>query len=129
MRDHNLGVVYAAETGFKLASDPDTVRAPGVAFIRRDRVEEVGDIEGFWPGAPDLAVEVISPSDTYADVQEKVFDWLEAGTHMVILVMPRKRAVTVYRSMTDMIMLTEHDTLDGKDVVPGWKIPVGELFS
>jgi len=129
VRDHNLGVVYAAETGFKLASNPDIVRAPDIAFIRRERVEDVGDLEGYWPGAPDLAVEVISPSDTYTDVQEKVFDWLEAGTRMVILVMPRKRVVTVYRSMTDMIMLTEHDTLDGEDVVPGWKIPVRELFS
>jgi Uma2 family endonuclease len=129
VRAHNLGVVYAAETGFKLASNPDMVRAPDVAFIRRERVEEVGDVEGYWPGAPDLAVEVISPSDTYADVQEKVFDWLEAGTRMVILVMPRKRAVTVYRSLTDMIMLTEHDTLDGGDVVPGWQIPVRELFA
>ena len=129
VRDHNLGVVYAAETGFKLASNPDTVRAPDVAFIRRERVQEVGDAEGYWPGAPDLAVEVISPSDTFADVQEKVFDWLEAGTRMVILVMPRKRAVTVYRSLTDMMMLTEHDMLDGGDVVPGWKIPVRELFS
>ena len=129
VRAHDLGVVYAAETGFKLASNPDVVRAPDVAFIRRERVEEVGDAEGYWPGAPDLAVEVISPSDTYADVQEKVFDWLEAGTRMVILVMPRKRAVTVYRSLTDMMMLTEHDTLDGGDVVPGWKIPVKELFS
>jgi Uma2 family endonuclease len=129
VRAHHLGVVYAAETGFKLASNPDMVRAPDVAFIRRERVEEVGDVEGYWPGAPDLAVEVISPSDTYADVQEKVFDWLEAGTRMVILVMPRKRAVTVYRSLTDMIMLTEHDTLDGGEVVPGWKIPVRELFS
>ena len=71
---------------------------------------------------------MISPSDTYAEVQEKVFDWLEAGTKMVILVMPRKRAVTVYRSLTDIIMLTEHDMLDGGDVVPGWKIPVRELF-
>jgi len=129
VRDHNLGVVYAAETGFKLASNPDTVRASDVAFIRRQRVEEVGDAEGYWLGAPDLAVEVISPSDTYADVQEKVFDWLEAGTRMVSLVMPRKRAITVYRSLTDMMMLTEHDTLDGGDVVPGWKIPVKELFS
>jgi Uma2 family endonuclease len=129
VRDHHLGVVYAVETGFKLASNPDTVRAPDAAFIRRERVEEVGDLEGYWPGAPDLAVEVISPGDTYTDVQEKVFDWLEAGTRMVILVMPRKRIVTVYRSMTDMIMLTEHDTLDGGDVVPGWKIPVRELFS
>jgi Uma2 family endonuclease len=129
VRAHHLGVVYAAETGFKLASNPDVVRAPDVAFIRRQRVEEVGDVEGYWPGAPDLAVEVISPSDTYADVQEKVFDWLEAGTRMVILVMPRKRGVTVYRSLTDMVMLTEHDTLDGGEVVPGWKIPVRELFS
>jgi len=128
VRDHDLGVVCAAETGFKLASNPDVVRAPDVAFIRRDRVEEVGDVEGYWPGTPDLAVEVISPSDTYAEVQEKVFDWLEAGTQMVILVMPRKRAVTVYQSMTNIIMVTEHDTLDGNDVVAGWKIPVRELF-
>jgi Uma2 family endonuclease len=128
VRTHSLGSVYAAETGFKLASNPDVVRAPDVAFIRRERVEEVGDIEGYWPGAPDLAVEVISPSDTYSDVQEKVFDWLEAGTRMVILVMPRKRTITIYRSLTDITILTEHDTLDGGEVVPGWQIPVRELF-
>jgi Uma2 family endonuclease len=128
VRAHTLGTVYAAETGFKLASNPDVVRAPAVTFIRRERVEAVGDVEGYWPGAPDLAVEVISPGDTYVEVQEKVFDWLEAGTQMVILVMPRKRAITVYRSLTDIIMLTEHDTLDGGDVVPGWRIPVRELF-
>jgi Uma2 family endonuclease len=128
VRAHNLGAVYAAETGFKLASNPDLVRAPDVAFIRQERVEEVGDVEGYWPGAPDLAVEVISPSDTYADVHEKVCDWLDAGTRMVILVMPRKRAVIVYRSLTDIVMLTEHDTLDGRDVVPGWKVPVRDLF-
>jgi Uma2 family endonuclease len=128
VRAHNLGVVCAAETGFKLASNPDVVCAPDVAFIRRERVEEVGDVEGYWPGAPDLAVEVISPSDTYAEVQEKVVDWIEAGTCMVILVISRQRTVTVYRSLTDIVMLTEHDTLDGGDVVPGWKIPVRELF-
>jgi Uma2 family endonuclease len=128
VRAHNLGVVCAAETGFKLASNPDVVRAPDVAFIRRERVEEVGDVEGYWPGAPDLAVEVISPSDTYADVQEKVVDWIEAGTRMILLVMPRKRTVTIYRSLTDIVMLTEHETLDGADVVPGWKLPVRELF-
>jgi len=80
VRAHNLGAVYAAETGFKLASDPDVVRAPEVAFIRRERVEEVGNVEAYRPGAPDLAVEVTSPSDTYTDVQEKVFARLEAGT-------------------------------------------------
>ncbi|MDQ3828898.1 MAG: Uma2 family endonuclease [Candidatus Tectomicrobia bacterium] len=128
VRARNLGTVYAAETGFKLASDPDVVRAPDVAFIRRERVEEVGDVEGYWPGAPDLAVEVVSPSDTYTDVQEKVFDWLEAGARMVIVVMPRRRAVAVYRSLTDIVMLTENNALEGSDVVPGWTMPVRDLF-
>jgi Uma2 family endonuclease len=128
VRAQNLGAVYAAETGFKLASDPDVVRAPDIAFIRRERVDEVGNVEGYWPGAPDLAVEVISPSDTYTEVQEKVFDWLEAGTRMVIVVMPRRRAVAVYRSLTDIVMLTEKDALDGGDVIPGWTLPVRDLF-
>jgi Uma2 family endonuclease len=74
-------------------------------------------------------VEVISPSDTYAEVQEKGFDWLEAGTKTVILVIPRKRTVTVYRSLTNIIMLTEHDLLDGGEAIPGWKIAVRELFA
>jgi Uma2 family endonuclease len=125
---NDLGVVYIAETGFKLASDPDHVLAPDVAFISRERVEEVGDTAGFWPGAPDLVVEVISPSDTYTEVEEKVFDWLEAGTRMVVVVNPRRRAVTVYRSLTDVVVLTENDTLDGGDVVPGWNMPVKDIF-
>jgi Uma2 family endonuclease len=126
---HKLGVVCAAETGFRLAANPDVVRAPGVAFIRQGRVEEVGDVEGYWPGAPDLAVEVVSPSDTYADVQEKVFDWLEAGTRMVIVVMPRRRSVAVYRSLSDIVVLTENESLDGGDVVPGWTMPIMDLFA
>lgn len=125
---NDLGVVYAAETGFKLASDPDIVRAPDVAFIRQERVQKIGDIEGYWPGAPDLVVEVTSPHDSYAEVEDKVFDWLEAGTLMVIVVNPRKRAVTVYRSLTDITVLTEKDSLDGGEVLPGWKMPVKDVF-
>ncbi len=128
VKANNLGVVYAAETGFKLASNPDTVRAPDVAFVRRERVESVGDSEGFWPGAPDLAVEVVSPGDRYTDVEEKVFDWLDAGTRLVIVVNPRKRLVTVYRSLTDVVVLTEADVLDGGDVVPGFAMPVKDIF-
>lgn len=126
---HKLGIVYAAETGFHIESDPDTVRAPDVAFVRRERVEEAGEVEGFWPGPPDLAVEVISKGDTYAEVEEKVMDWLNAGTRMVVLVNPRKRMVTVYRSLTDIVILTAQDTLDGGDVVPGWRMPVSEIFA
>ena len=129
VRAHDLGTVYAAETGFTLASDPDTVRAPDVAFIRRERVAEVGDTGGYWPGAPDLAVEVISPGDTYTEVQEKILEWLDAGTRMVIAVNPRRRVVTVYRSLADISILTENDTLDGGDVVPGWSMPVRDVFA
>ena len=77
--------MYAAETGFRLSSDPDTVRAPDVAFVSQANVEAVGEVEGFWPGAPDLAVEVVSPTDSYADVEENIFDWIDAGTKMVVV--------------------------------------------
>jgi len=128
VRANNLGTVYAAETGFKLRSNPDTVRAPDAAFVSRQRLEQVGEVAGYWPGAPDLVVEVISPSDVYTEVEEKVFDWLEAGARMVVVVNPRKRAVMVYRSLTDIVVLTENDTLDGGDVVPGWRMPVKDIF-
>jgi Uma2 family endonuclease len=126
---NNLGAVYAAETGFKLATDPDHVRAPDVAFVRQERVEEVKDTEGYWPGAPDLAIEVISPGDSYTEVQEKVFDWLDAGARAVMAVDPRKRIVTVYRSLTDIIILTEKDRLKGGDVVPGWEMLIKDVFA
>ena len=96
VRANKLGRVYAAETGFRLALDPDTVRAPDVAFVRQERIEEVGKVEGYWPGAPDLAVEVISPGDLYTEVEEKVFTWLEGGTRLVIVVDPRRRTAAVF---------------------------------
>ena len=128
VKANKLGAVYAAETGFWLASEPDTVRAPDVAFVSQKRLDEVGDVDGFWPGAPDLVVEVISPSDTYTEVEEKVFAWLGAGARMVVVVNPRKRAATVYRSLTDIRVLTEDDTLNGSDVVPGWTMAVKNIF-
>ena len=127
METNTLGKVYAAETGFKLASDPDTVRAPDVAFVSRKRIDEVGDVEGYWPGA-DFVVEVLSPNDIYTEVEDKVTDWLDAGTRMVVVVNPHKRTVTVYRSLTDITILTENDRLDGRDVVSDWTVPVQALF-
>jgi Uma2 family endonuclease len=128
VKANDLGVVVSGDTGFRIASDPDTVRAPDVAFVRRDRIPEGGLPRGFWPGAPDLAVEVISPSDAYTDVEEKVGDWLEAGTHMVILINPRTRTVTVYSSLTDVSRLTESGVLTFGDVIPGFTYQVSELF-
>ena len=128
VKSNNLGVVYAAETGFKLESDPDTVRAPDVAFVRRERVEQTRRLPGYGSGAPDLAVEVLSPSDRIRQVEEKVNGWLEAGARMVWVVSPKLRRVTVYRSLTDILTLTDKDNLDGGDVVPGFQIAISEIF-
>lgn len=129
VRQRQLGDVYAAETGFRLASDPDTVRAHDVAFVRRERIVAVGDTDGYWPGAPDLAVEVISPNDLYTDVEEKVIEYLDAGTGMVLTVSPRKRTITVYRALSAINILTEEDTIDAEDIVPGWMLAVHEVFA
>lgn len=125
---HHLGAVYAAETGFLIATNPDTVRALDVAFVSQSRVDQVGDSKGYFPGAPNLAVEVISPGDTYSEVEEKALAWLEAGTRMVLTLDPRRRTVTVYKSLEEITILTEDAMLDGGDVVPGWSLRVGELF-
>jgi Uma2 family endonuclease len=128
VKKHNLGRVYAAETGFKLESGPDTVRAPDVAFVSRERVEATGTLTGYRSGAPDLVVEVLSPSDRIGKVEAKVKQWLETGARMVWVVSPKLHTVTVYRSLTDIVTLTEKDNLDGGDVVPGFQIKVAEIF-
>ncbi|QIN78732.1 Uma2 family endonuclease [Rubrobacter marinus] len=128
VRDNGLGLMFAAETGFKIASNPDTVRAPDASFVRRERVEEVGEVEGYWPGAPDLVVEVVSPNDSYAGVEEEVASWLEAGARAVVVVEPRTRTVSVRSSRTEIRVLTEGDVLDVGSVVPGFSMPVADVF-
>ena len=127
--ENDLGETYLAETGFHLETDPDHVLAPDVAFVSKEREEATPEAGGFFPGQPDLVVEVISPSDRYTEVEEKVEEWFNAGTRMVIVVNPRNRTVRVYRSLTDSDLLTEADTLDGGDVVPGWRMLVADIFS
>jgi Uma2 family endonuclease len=121
----DLGVTYTSDTGFRLARDPDTVRCPDISFVSKARYVPT---RGVVEGAPDLAVETVSPSDRYDDVLEKVHDYLDAGTRMVIVVHPPKRTVTVYRSRTDVVTLTENDVLDAGDVVPGWSVPLRPIF-
>lgn len=129
VRAHRLGRVFAAETGYRIGSDPDTVLAPDAAFVSRQRIEQVAISRGYRAGAPDLAVEVVSPGDSFADVEAKVARWLSAGCRMVIVVNPARRAATVYRSRDDIVLLAESDILDGGDVVPGWKLPLRDLFT
>jgi Uma2 family endonuclease len=129
VRSRGLGVVMAAETGFIISRNPDTVRAPDIAFIMKQNIPASGVPVNYWPGAPDLAVEVISPWDKNYEVDEKVEDFLAAGTMLIWVVNPRRRRVTVYRPGVPEQILTEADTLDGLDVVPGFRCPVKDIFA
>jgi Uma2 family endonuclease len=121
-----LGRVYAAETGFKLATNPDTVLAPDVAFVRQEKLAQVQ--KGYPDVIPDLVVEVISPNDVYTEVEDKVKEWLEYGVTVVVVVNPRQRTVKVHRSLTDVVILTEQDVLKLEDVLPGWALEIKALF-
>lgn len=130
VKANDLGWTFAAETGFKVASDPDTVRAPDAAFVRKERVEAAGDdFEGYFPGAPDFVCEVVSPNDRHSDVLEKALDWLHSGCRMVLVVEPRGKTVTVYRAPDDVKILSADDRIDGADVLPGWSLAVKDLFA
>ena len=128
VEENDLGEVFAAETGFILKRNPDLVRAPDVAFVRKERVEQVGDVDGYFPGAPDLAIEVVSPNDTAFEVEEKVEMWLRFGALAVWVLNSKVRSVTVHRPGNKVTRLTEGDTLEGEDVVPGFSIAVAKLF-
>lgn len=125
---HRLGVILGAETGFILSRKPDTVRAPDVGFVTRERIERIGIPVAYFPEAPDLAVEVVSPGDTVTEVEAKAEDWINAGTRLLWVVSPRSRTVTVYQSLADISVLTENDVLDGLTVIPGFACRVADLF-
>lgn len=122
------GIVFTSEVGFLLASDPDTVRGPDVSFVAAERIPGTGIPVGYWPGPPDLAVEVVSPNDRRSKVEGKALAWLEAGTRAVIVLDPPLRTATVYRSRQDIRILADDEPLDLGDVVAGWSPRTGDLF-
>lgn len=124
---HNLGVVYAAETGFQIARDPDTVRAADVAFVAHERLSPE-ETDGYHHLAPDLVVEVASPYDSATYLQAKVADWLAAGVRQVWVVYPDTRSIMVYDPSGRAVIHREDDVLDGEDVLPGFRCMVKEVF-
>lgn len=128
VRRHKLGIVFAQDTGFKITSDPDTVRAPDVAFVGRDRAAQIPP-RGYADLAPDLLAEILSPGDVTAEVLAKVADWLAAGTRLVWLVDPQRPEVRVYRRDGSLSILGENDSLEGEDVLPGFTCPLAQVFS
>jgi Uma2 family endonuclease len=123
---NRLGWVFSAETGFVLFSDRQTVRSPDAAVVLRDRLAAPPD--SFVPLAPDLAVEVLSPSDRMADAMSKISMYLQAGVQLVWLVDPETRTVAIFRPDAAPKMIVESDTLDGGDVLADFMVPVAEIF-
>jgi Uma2 family endonuclease len=129
VHETNSGVTLGAETGFILARDPDTVRAPDAAFVSNARAAAVGTTFGFWlGGAPDLAVEVVSPDDSRGYVRAKALNWLEAGATAVLVLDPPSRSTTVYREGGEIHSFTNGE-IDLSDAVPGWRVAVAGFFA
>jgi Uma2 family endonuclease len=127
VESHKLGQVLTSEAGFLIARNPDTVRAPDVAFVRADRDPPGGQNE-YFPGAPDLAVEVLSPDDRASDVNAMIQDWLNAGTVAVLIVDPQNQTVAIHRHPQEIKVLTNDDTLTLPDLLPGFSLAVKEIF-
>ena len=127
VESRSLGRVLTAETGFRLRTNPDTVRAPDVAFVRRDRLPEPPP-RGYAAIAPDLVIEVLSPDDRPGEVLSKVGDWLEAGTTLVWVVDPDGRTARVYRADGGQDLLTDYDRLDGEVVLPEFQYELRRAF-
>lgn len=129
VRSQRLGRVYTAETGFILSRDPDTTLVPDVAFVRTERLPSEGLRTTFFDGPPDLAVEVVSPSERTTQTHQKVMEYLQAGTQLVWVIDPPRRTVTVYHSDHSARILRIDDELDGGAVLPGFHIKVAEIFA
>ena len=127
VKSRKLGWVFGAEGGFLIRRDPDTVRAPDAAFVSAERMP-ASVPAGFFPGPPDLAVEVLSPFDRASDVIAKVSDWLETGCRKVWVIDPETRSIAVYSPKAEMRMLHYSDVLNGEDVLPEFQIAVRNIF-
>jgi Uma2 family endonuclease len=123
-----LGDVYGAETGFILTSNPDTVLAPDTAFISEARARQFRQTPGYWPGAPDLAVEVLSPGETGPRTKKKVAQWLEHGAQQVWIVNPKEETVTIYRSGEEAVTFRSENMLEADDLLPGFRVAVADIF-
>jgi Uma2 family endonuclease len=123
-----LGVMVGADGGFAVFSGQETVRVPDAAFVSTERLPLPDQRHGFWQLAPDIAIEVVSPSDRMRDVVAKALMWLEAGSRLVWVVHPSTRSITVYESGRDPWTLGEHDILTGGNVLPDFQMPVHEIF-
>jgi Uma2 family endonuclease len=129
VRERRLGRVFGPDTGFRIFPDRDLAYAPDVSYVSNEQLATVVDYTKMGRLAPDLVVEVVSPSDHMADVLDKVRDYLLAGVRLVWVVEPKQRTVTAYSVTGDPLVYGEGDTLDGGDVLPAFRLAVAEIFA
>jgi Uma2 family endonuclease len=127
VRAHALGAVFGQGTGFQIAFDPDTVRAPDLAFVDRARVAGIAR-RGYAALAPDLVAEILSPDDRPGEVLAKVGEWLDAGVRLVWVIDPDRRVATVYRADGSVMTASPDGDIDGEAVLPGFSFRLAELF-
>jgi Uma2 family endonuclease len=125
--DKDLGETFAAETGFLVGRDPDTVLAPDFAFVSKGRLPNPLP-KSYVPVVPDIVLETRSPNDTKREVADKVEQWLALGVRLVWELNPQTRILTVHRANQMPRFLGENDTLDGEEVLPGFSVPIARLF-
>ena len=126
---HGLGEVFTADTGYRLFPDQPTVLSPDVGFVRADRLTEIEDEERVVPFAPDFLVEVLSPNDRMPDLLANVALYLAAGSRLIWVVETRPRAITVFTADGGQRRVGIGETLDGGEVLPGFRLPVADIFA
>jgi len=127
VRENNLGRIFAAETGFILSEG--TVRGVDISFVGKEKIGEYGITEKFFPVAPDLAVETISPGNSFDEIQSKIEEYLKAGTKLIWIVYPKQKMIHVHRQSNVINVLRETDELDGEDVLPNFRLKLSEIFN
>ena len=125
---NNLGEAYAAETGFLLTSNPDTVLAPDAAFISEEHARRGRDRKGYWPGPPDIAVEVLSPSETGPKARKKIEEWLGYGTKQVWIVNPKKQTLTVHWASGESKTFSSEEIFEADELLRGFSVAVADIF-
>jgi Uma2 family endonuclease len=128
LRSNPIGGAYGAESGFRLSRDPDTVLAPDAAFVRSEKIPPDDQQDGYWEVVPDLVVEVISPSDTVRYVVDKVAAYLDAGVEVVLTIDPKRLTLSIHTQDGVTRTLRENDVLELPNILPGFSLPVREIF-
>ena len=129
VRPNRLGRMMASDSGVKIESNPDTVREPDIAYFSRERLPLDADVPGYAEIAPDLVVEVVSPSDSVREIAGKANMWINAGVQLVWVLWPETQMIEIYRPGQPVVTLAESDTLTAEDVLPQFSVPVSDIFN